>query len=207
MKPMFQSPLVRAGVLLALLALFVVPAMAQTKDAGGESPKRTGGFRELITDGGTIGFIIILTGTVALGFAVEHALTINGSRLMPEEAIDDLTKMVKERKVDEAIAYCESREHPSLLTNVVLAGLYRYKGSDYGYAEYRAAVEVDMAFLAWEDDFWLAISCQKFSKLTFLVSSLPPFGRNRGLQPLRPESPQLPPRHHDFAVLLNLGGP
>ena len=141
MKPMFQSPLVRAGVLLALLAVFVVPAMAQTKDAGGESPKRTGGFRELITDGGTIGFIIILTGTVALGFAVEHALTINRSRLMPEEAIDDLTKMVKERKVDEAITYCESREHPSLLTNVVLAGLYRYKGSDYGYAEYRAAVE------------------------------------------------------------------
>ena len=73
--------------------------------------------------------------------------------------------------------------------------------------EYRAAVEVDMAFLAWEDDFCLAISCQKFSKLTFLVSSLPPFGRNRGLQPLRPESPQLPPRHHDFAVLQNLGGP
>jgi hypothetical protein len=64
-----------------------------------------------------------------------------------------------------------------------------------------------MAFLAWEDDFCLAISCQKFSKLTFLVSSLPPFGRNRGLQPLRPESPQLPPRHHDFAVLQNLGGP
>jgi hypothetical protein len=55
--------------------------------------------------------------------------------------------------------------------------------------EYRAAVEVDMAFLAWEDDFCLAISCQKFSKLTFLVSSLPPFGRNRGLQPLRRAHP------------------
>jgi hypothetical protein len=40
----------------------------------------------------------------------------------------------------------------------------------------------------------------------------PPLGRNRVLQPLPPESPQLPPtmehaeRHHDFAVLQNRGG-
>jgi biopolymer transport protein ExbB len=141
MNKLFQKPWIRAALFLALLLFFVMPAMAQTGVPKSDAPVRTGSFRELIVDGGTIGFIIIILGTVAIGFGVEHALTIRASRLMPEEAVDDLTKMIKERKVDDAIAYCESREHPSLLTNVVLAGLYRFKGSEYGYAEYRAAVE------------------------------------------------------------------
>ncbi len=141
MRKLWNSPLIRAGILSAVLAILVLPALARGADTKSEAPRRTGSFREAVEDGGTIGFIIILLGTAAIGLTVEHALTIRQTRVMPEEAVDDLTKMVKGRKIDEAIAYCESREHPSLLTNVVLAGLLRYRGSEYGYAEYRAAVE------------------------------------------------------------------
>lgn len=141
MRDLMRWPLVRACMVIALLGAQALPILAQSAGNSGEASARTGSLRELVTDGGTIGFIIILLGTAAIGLVVEHALTIRKSRLMPEEALDDLTKMVKSRKIDDAIAYCENREHPSLLTNVVLAGLYRYRGSEYGYAEYRSAVE------------------------------------------------------------------
>ena len=130
--------------LLALLVVGLVAAVAIAHPAGSPTagpPKRTGTLMEMINDGGTIGFIIILLSTVAIGFCIEHAITIRKSRLFPDDAYKDLDGFMKKRDVDGAIKYCEGRPRPSLLTNVVLAGLYRYWSSEYGFAEYRAAVE------------------------------------------------------------------
>jgi biopolymer transport protein ExbB len=128
----------RNALALAALLLLAAPAAAQEKAA---PPARTGSVGELLRDGGTVGGIIILLSVVATGFAIEHAITIRRRRLIPPEAVAELERLVKARRVDDAIRYCETRERPSLFTNVVLAGLLRFRGSEYGFAEYRAAAE------------------------------------------------------------------
>jgi len=95
---------------------------------------------DVIRDGGAVGIIIILLSIVALGFAIEHALSLRKEALMPETAAAELQHHLQEQGIDDAITYCES-ERPSLLTQVVLAGLLRYKDSPFGHLEYRAAIE------------------------------------------------------------------
>jgi biopolymer transport protein ExbB len=43
--------------------------------------------------------------------------------------------------LDEAMRYCQEPQNLSLATNCVLAGLERFHGSEFGFAEYKAAVE------------------------------------------------------------------
>jgi biopolymer transport protein ExbB len=49
--------------------------------------------------------------------------------------------MIAHGQIDQAIEYCADPENESLFGEVVLAGLERYKGSEFGFAEYKAAVE------------------------------------------------------------------
>ena len=49
--------------------------------------------------------------------------------------------LIHQGKINEAIEYCSRPEKDSLLSEVVLAGLQRYQASEFGFAEYKAAVE------------------------------------------------------------------
>lgn len=96
---------------------------------------------DTLVDGGVVGLLIVLLSMVAVGFIVEHFLTIRKSVLMPEFVIAELDELIGEGKVDEAIEACQAPDNQSLVSYVVLAGLERYKGSEFGFAEYKAAVE------------------------------------------------------------------
>lgn len=98
-------------------------------------------FWETLRAGGVIGFLIILLSLVSLSAIIYHVITIRKERLMPDTVAARLEQLVKEGEVDEAIEYCRERKPESLLTDVVLAGLLRYKASEFGDVEYRAAVE------------------------------------------------------------------
>lgn len=102
-------------------------------------PKRS--LLKFLNDGGFIGWVIVLLSVVAVGFGVEHAMTIRRSVLMPETVVDELDDLIRDGKVDEAIQACQVPENHSLVSNVVLAALQRYKNSQFGFAEYKAAVE------------------------------------------------------------------
>lgn len=91
--------------------------------------------------GGIVALLIFLLSMVAVGFMVEHAMTIRKSVLMPERVLADLEQYLQNKQVDDAIEYCHLPENYCLVTNVVLAGLERYKGSEFGFAEYKSAVE------------------------------------------------------------------
>jgi biopolymer transport protein ExbB len=110
--------------------------------AGGSQPqpKRRTLFDTLI-DGGWVGLLIILLSMVAVFFIVEHFISIRKAVLMPEVILDDLEQLIAQGQVDEAIEYCQEPQNYSLATNCVLAGLERFKGSEFGFAEYKAAVE------------------------------------------------------------------
>lgn len=107
---------------------------------GGDETKR----RTLLTtllDGGIVGGLIILLSFVAVTFIVEHFFTIRKPVLMPEPVLEDLEQLIAAGQIDEAVAYCEDPQNYSLATNCVLAGLERFQGSEFGFAEYKAAVE------------------------------------------------------------------
>jgi biopolymer transport protein ExbB len=85
--------------------------------------------------------LILLLSVVSVYFIIEHCLTITRNRLMPDAALSELEGLIIHGEVNKAIDVCHQKENYSLATEVVLAGLERYKSSEFGYAEYRSAVE------------------------------------------------------------------
>jgi biopolymer transport protein ExbB len=94
-----------------------------------------------LVESGFVGLLIVLTSMVAVGFIIEHFITIRKGVLMPARVLADLEQMIAARQIDDAIDYCRRPENYSLATSVVLAGLERYQGSQFGFAEYKAAAE------------------------------------------------------------------
>ena len=96
---------------------------------------------DTLRDGGIVGVLIGLLSMVAIGFIVEHFLTIRKSVLMPEEVAFELEEMIGQGRIDEALEVCKHPENQSLLTYVVQSGLERFRGAEFGFAEYKAAAE------------------------------------------------------------------
>jgi biopolymer transport protein ExbB len=108
------------------------------------SPEATGEkltILDTLRDGGLVGVLIVLLSMVSVGFMVEHALTIRKSVLMPDYVLAELDALIGEGRVDDAIEACAAPQNQSLAAYVVQAGLERYKSSEFGFAEYKAAVE------------------------------------------------------------------
>ena len=70
-----------------------------------------------------------------------HSITIRKVRLMPPQVLADLEQMIERNELDQAVEYCQRPENYSLFSDVVLAGLERFRGSEFGFAEYKSAVE------------------------------------------------------------------
>lgn len=85
--------------------------------------------------------LILLLSVVALYFIIEHLVTINRQRLVPDGVLEELEALIAHGEVNKAIELCKDEENYSLSTEVILAGLHRYKSSEFGFAEYRSAVE------------------------------------------------------------------
>jgi biopolymer transport protein ExbB len=118
--------------------------LAGAEDAPSPSPQRDESSRTLfdtLKDGGITGLFIGLLSMVGLGFAIEHFITIRKSALMPENVADELQTMIQEGRLDEASDYCADPANESLIAEVVGAGLQRFRSSEFGFAEYKAAVE------------------------------------------------------------------
>ena len=112
-----------------------------SETSSGESEKKERTVLDTIIDGGVVGLFIVLLSVVSVGFIIEHFMTIRKATLMPDVVADDLEELIVQGQVDQAIEYCNDPANHSLFSTVVLAGLERYKGSEFGFAEYKAAVE------------------------------------------------------------------
>jgi biopolymer transport protein ExbB len=98
-------------------------------------------FMDSIKAGGYIGVIIILMSIVAVAFVIEHSITIRRERLMPEAVMDQLEDLIARGDLQAAVKVCEDPRNYSLATDVVLAGLERFQSSEFGFADYKSAVE------------------------------------------------------------------
>jgi len=96
---------------------------------------------DTLMDGGPVGLLIGLLSLVAIGFIVEHFLTLRKSVLMPESVALELEETIGQGNIDGALDICNQPDNQSLLTYVVQAGLERFRGAEFGFAEYKAAVE------------------------------------------------------------------
>lgn len=96
---------------------------------------------DTLRDGGIVGLLILVLSVVAVAYIVQHFRTIRRSVLMPETVLADLEQFISEGRIDEAIDYCHQQESHSLVAHVILAGLLRYKNAQFGFAEYKSAVE------------------------------------------------------------------
>jgi biopolymer transport protein ExbB len=114
------------------------PSTPRTSDAPAVKPWT---WIDTLKAGGTIGAIIILLSFVAVGLVVEHSLSLRVSRIMPENVLTDLEQMIAQGRIQEGIDYCYDPRNASLATDVVLAGLERYKSSEFGFAEFKSACE------------------------------------------------------------------
>jgi biopolymer transport protein ExbB len=131
--------LVPAGVAYAQDADVLEDVGSETSPGATPTKERT--VLDTLKDGGVVGLVIILCSVVSVGFIIEHFMTIRKTTLMPDAVAADLEELIAQGQVDQAIEYCQDPANHSLFATVVLAGLERYKGSEFGFAEYKAAVE------------------------------------------------------------------
>ena len=108
---------------------------AATSGAGGST------LLKFITDGGVIGYLLILLSVVALVLVVIHAIQIRRSQLVPEEQIDDLQELLARGSSEEALEYCLQPVNDSFLTRVLAPGLTRFLRSPFGAFEIKTAIE------------------------------------------------------------------
>lgn len=159
MKELARAAAMRRLAQTAVLAVVVFSALALSQHRmassaaaqeepaaeSTESTEEDGGSErtvlQTLLDGGIIGALIFVLSMVAVGFMVEHALTIRKSVLMPEDLMEHLAQEINMGKIDSAEAACLQPENQSLISEVVLAGLQRFKASEFGFAEYKTAVE------------------------------------------------------------------
>lgn len=116
----------------------VLLGQATPDDAAEETAGSMLGF---LSAGGTIGVVIILLSFGAVALLILHLIRIRGSALAPQYVVDDLTDLLRSKRIDEAIAYCRDEQNACLLAEVMDAGLTRYRRSPFGALELKAALE------------------------------------------------------------------
>lgn len=121
----------------------VAPATAAPAAKSGKSTPATHErtFWDNLVASGLIGLVIIILSFVAVGLIIEHAISIRKERLMPEAPLQQLEEMIHHGQIAEATEFCRDPKNYSLATDVILAGLETYQGSEFGFAEYKSAVE------------------------------------------------------------------
>lgn len=84
---------------------------------------------------------ILLLSVVSTILIVENVISIRRSRLLPPEVMQSLESALALRDTRGAMMICSDVDNHSLVTQVVQAGLERFRSSEFGFAEYRSAVE------------------------------------------------------------------
>jgi len=113
----------------------LVALLLQEEQRGG------GTLLKFVTDGGPIGYIIVLLSVVALAFVVIHFVQIRRSVLLPPEKIRATQEMVERGDLEGALEYATLPANDCYYLRVVGSGLRRFLRSPFGAFEIKAAME------------------------------------------------------------------
>jgi biopolymer transport protein ExbB len=123
------------------LALLVVllPSAAWAEDAAAEGDRMKSGqltIKQILEDGGSVGWIIIGLSVAALAMIIEYSVNIRRDKLCRPELIDEVEALLEENEIQEAIELCEAE--PNFFTNMMAAALGKVH---LGYNEMKTAME------------------------------------------------------------------
>lgn len=124
---------VAAGIGGALLA---TAAFAQSDAAGEMGVTDVRYFDFFVVKGGWIAYFIILLSVAALALAIEHAVSIRRTTIVPARSIEGLRDLIESRQYAEAVRY--SAEDSSVIAYVIHAALIE---APNGYGAMVRAVE------------------------------------------------------------------
>jgi len=117
-----------------------MPLLAQGNAPEGTVPPAPDGFLDIVLSGGIIGvsiILLLLALSVAAAYLVfEQIMTLRHGELMPPEVADNARGMLSAARTTELEALC--REHPSMLSFIVLSGLAEIEG---GWESVEKAIE------------------------------------------------------------------
>ncbi|MBC8201458.1 MAG: MotA/TolQ/ExbB proton channel family protein [Planctomycetes bacterium] len=105
-----------------------------------EPPDESTAF-DMITKGGTVGYIIIALSLVALALVVMHFLQLKRAALLPPEQLTTIEELLSSGKVDDALEFCVDPINDTYLTRILAPGLLRYQRSAFGPFEIKSALE------------------------------------------------------------------
>lgn len=91
---------------------------------------------QILRDGGTIGWIIILLSVATLAVIIEAGVNIRRDKICRPELIDEVEALLEENEVQEALELCESE--PNFFTNMMSAGLAK---AQFGFDDMKNAAE------------------------------------------------------------------
>jgi biopolymer transport protein ExbB len=92
--------------------------------------------QQILRDGGTVGWIIIVLSIATLAVIIEASVTIRRDKVCRPELIDEIEALLEEDELQEALELCESE--PNFFTNMMAAGLTK---ANLGYDEMKTAME------------------------------------------------------------------
>lgn len=121
---------------LFVVTLACVAGAAFAEDAGDRMSGGTLTMQQILKDGGTVGWIIIVLSVATLAVIIEAGVSIRRDKLCRPELIDEVEALLEEDEVQEALELCESE--PNFFTNMMAAGLAR---ANFGYDEMKTAAE------------------------------------------------------------------
>jgi biopolymer transport protein ExbB len=128
--------------ILAIVALFLVLAVAfagTASAADADANRLAQGqltMQQILRDGGTVGWIIIVLSVATLAIIIECSVTIRRDKICRPELIDEIEALLEEDEIQEALELCESE--PNFFTNMLAAGLGK---ASLGYDEMKTAME------------------------------------------------------------------
>ncbi|MSR45926.1 MAG: MotA/TolQ/ExbB proton channel family protein [Planctomycetes bacterium] len=114
----------RKKVGLAALVTASVGALSTLASAQGDAgaaPAPSFTIAEILEDGGTIGYVIVVLSIVALGVSIDFGLNLRRARLCPRKLVEEVEALVAAGDYRETVELCEAE--PNMYTNVVRAGL------------------------------------------------------------------------------------
>jgi biopolymer transport protein ExbB len=121
------------------IALFICLELPLMAEDAGEPDVPTISILDFVQKGRAIGYILILLSFVSVGFAIEHALTISRTNLIPRSFLEEVNQLLDGKQFDEATKKCE--ENRSFAAGIIAAGLSERGKGVMGYIDMQTAMQ------------------------------------------------------------------
>jgi len=120
-----QRVLIATALCMLLLAAAGAPWAAAQEDNTGKAQRVS--LLETVKKGGTIGYLIVLLSIAAVSLAVEHAVNIRRSKLMPMPTVLQIRTLIKKRDFQDLRDFCE--EDRSFVAKIIGAAMSEPRSS------------------------------------------------------------------------------